>query len=176
MDPSVNRKLSAGGGSVCAVVVATRGRPVWRAARTRDGRPPRLEPRRRGTVHTTCHCKKIACIDGITIFNVNATFHAHVRTRHKLHASNASTTCTTYTPHDKYQIRLYNNSELDARAVLKDPPSRELVHGAKAVPSRYRSGIYLHGTPACWARRSPSTAMPLASCALTPTCAATWLG
>jgi hypothetical protein len=176
MDPSVNRKLSAGGGSVCAVVVATRGAGGEPRGRRATADRPGSSPGGAARYTRLVKCKKIACIDGITIFNVNATFHAHVRTRHKLHASNASTTCTTYTPHDKYQIRLYNNSELDARAVLKDPPSRELVHGAKAVPSRYRSGIYLHGTPACWARRSPSTAMPLASCALTPTCAATWLG
>ena len=69
MDPSVNRKLSAGGGSVCAVEVATRGArgapgpdraPGKRrqAARTRDD-----SPRRRGTVHTTI------AYNGITIFS-----------------------------------------------------------------------------------------------------------
>jgi hypothetical protein len=50
--------------------------------------------------------------------------------------------CTTHTPYNKYQIRLYNNSELDARAVLKDPPSRELVRGPResssvALPFRH---------------------------------------
>jgi hypothetical protein len=82
MDPSVNRKLSAGGGSVCAVVVATRGaggEPRGRATADRPGSSPGGAARYTRLVI----CKKIACIDGITIFNVNATFHAHVRTRHK---------------------------------------------------------------------------------------------
>jgi hypothetical protein len=55
------------------------GEPRGRATADRPGSSPG------GAARYTRLVKKIACIDGITIINVNATFHAHVRTRHKLH-------------------------------------------------------------------------------------------
>ena len=170
--------------------LAGRGGPA-RAASRADARASTRaatadRPGGAATVHTTIACHDI---DGITICNFNARRFTHVAHTDTQDAATHRRASATQIPlptgrvhadTTTTKIELYNNSELDARAVLKDPPYRRsessCVARAKAVPSRYRSAIYLHGTPACWARRSPSTAMPLASCALTPTCAATWLG